>query len=93
MSPPVQTATRAMTKGSTWPTAAMFPGSGCEAADPPSGSVLPELAVIPDMRPVDMVVALLMEYAELAAGAGVHDRKVIEQVEGTIVEQHMIVRA
>jgi hypothetical protein len=49
--------------------------------------------VILDMRPVDPVVVLPMEYAERTACTSLHHREVIKQVDGPIVQPHMIVRA
>jgi hypothetical protein len=71
----------------------MLSESAPEATRSVLPGLLPGLAVILDMRPVDPVVALPMEYAELTACTSLHDREVIEQVDGPVVQPHMTVRA
>jgi hypothetical protein len=58
---------------------------------PHSGGLLPEFAVVLDMCPVDAVVVLPMEHTELPACTSIHDREVVEQVDGPVVQPHMVV--
>ncbi len=52
---------------------------------------LPEFAVVLDVCPVDPVVVLPMEHTDPPACTTIHDREVIEQVDGPIVQPHMVV--
>jgi hypothetical protein len=48
--------------------------------------------VILDVCAVDPVVVFAAEHTELLARTSLHDREVVEQVDGPIVQPHMIVR-